>query len=86
MSPKNPHRALYSNQDSILIARSREYIERSRRRLIETEPLLDPHRMRHPTQDRDIASILRGTWWKSYDDDQGASEASFPLFPLSRRA
>nr|WIE90772.1 hypothetical protein P9270_025075 [Mesorhizobium sp. WSM4875] len=83
MSPNNRPHALYSDQDSLLIARSRECIERSRRLLIETEPLLDPHRMRRPKEERDIASILRGTWWKSYDDDHEASETSFPL---SRRA
>ncbi|BCM19265.1 hypothetical protein [Mesorhizobium sp. J8] len=70
MSPKSPRRALYPDQDSILIAKSTDCIERSRRLLIETEPLLDPHRMRRPKVERDIASILRGTWWKSYDDDQ----------------
>ncbi|MDG4889593.1 hypothetical protein [Mesorhizobium sp. WSM4887] len=70
MSPKKSRRALYSDQDSILVARSRDCIERSRRLLIETEALLDPHRMRRPKEERGIASILRGTWWKSYDDDQ----------------
>lgn len=52
MSPDIPHRPLQTEQDRQLIAQSKDCVERSRQLLIETEPLLDPHRPRPQPRQR----------------------------------